>query len=186
MLNKEDYKQFNDKMDKTIAALVEQLNTVRAGRANPAILNQLTVSYYGTDTPVNQIAGISIAEARLLLITPWDQSALKDIEKAIQKSDIGINPINDGKVIKLVFPPLTEERRKELTKKTKGYGEDSKTAIRNIRRDAVDFFKKQKKESVITEDEQKDSEKEIQKMTDNHVAQIDKLVAEKEKELMEI
>ena len=186
MLNKDDYKQFDEKMDKTIAALKETLNTVRAGRANPAILDKLTISYYGTETPVNQVAGISIAEARLLLITPWDQSALKDIEKAIQKSDIGINPINDGKVIKLVFPPLTEERRRELTKKTKGYGEESKTAVRNIRRDAVDFFKNQKKKSLITEDEQKDSEKEIQKMTDNHITQIDKLIAEKEKELMEI
>ncbi len=186
MLNKDDYRQFGDKMDKTVSLLKEQMNTVRAGRANPAILDRLTVSYYGTDTPINQIAGISVPEARMLVITPWDGSALKEIEKAIQKSDIGINPVNDGKVIKLVFPPLTEERRKQLTKQTKVYGEEAKTAVRNIRRDAVEFFKNQKKKSLITEDEQKDAEKEIQNMTDKRIAQIDKVVSEKDKELMEI
>ena len=186
MVNKDDYKQFSDKMDKTISLLKEQMNTVRAGRANPATLDKLTVPYYGTETPINQIAGISVPEARLLVITPWDSSALKEIEKAIQRSDIGINPANDGKVIKLVFPPLTEERRKQLTKLTKSYGEDAKTAIRNIRRDAIEFFKNQKKKSVITEDDQKDAEKEMQNITDKHITQIDKVVAEKDKELMEI
>jgi ribosome recycling factor len=186
MLNKDDYKQFTDKMDKTISMLKDQMNTVRAGRANPAILDRLTVSYYGTETPINQIAGISVPEARLLIITPWDGSALKEIEKAIQKSDIGINPQNDGKVIKLIFPPLTEERRIQLTKQTKAYGEEAKTAVRNVRRDAIEFFKNQKKKSIITEDEQKDSEKEIQNFTDKHIAQIDKVVADKDKELMEI
>ena len=124
MLNKDDYNQFIEKMDRTISFLKEQMNTVRAGRANPAILDRITVQYYGTDTPINQIAGIAVPEARLLVITPWDGSALKEIEKAIQKSDIGINPQNDGKSIKLIFPPLTEERRLQLTKLTKTYGED--------------------------------------------------------------
>jgi len=173
-------------MDRTISFLKEQMNTVRAGRANPAILDRITVQYYGTDTPINQIAGIAVPEARLLVITPWDGSALKEIEKAIQKSDIGINPQNDGKSIKLIFPPLTEERRLQLTKLTKTYGEDAKTAVRNVRREAVEFFKNQKKKSIITEDEQKDSEKEIQNFTDKHIAEIDKVVAAKDKELMEI
>ena len=186
MLNKDDYNQFIEKMDKTISFLKEQMNTVRAGRANPAILDRITVQYYGTDTPINQIAGIAVPEARLLVITPWDGSALKEIEKAIQKSDIGINPQNDGKSIKLIFPPLTEERRLQLTKLTKTYGEDAKTAVRNVRREAVEFFKNQKKKSIITEDDQKDSEKEIQNFTDKHIAEIDKVVAAKDKELMEI
>jgi ribosome recycling factor len=186
MLNKDDYNQFIEKMDRTISFLKEQMNTVRAGRANPAILDRITVQYYGTDTPINQIAGIAVPEARLLVITPWDGSALKEIEKAIQKSDIGINPQNDGKSIKLIFPPLTEERRLQLTKLTKTYGEDAKTAVRNVRREAVEFFKNQKKKSIITEDEQKDSEKEIQNFTDKHIAEIDKVVAAKDKELMEI
>ena len=186
MLNKDDYNQFIEKMDRTISFLKEQMNTVRAGRANPAILDRITVQYYGTDTPINQIAGIAVPEARLLVITPWDGSALKEIEKAIQKSDIGINPQNDGKTIKLIFPPLTEERRLQLTKLTKTYGEDAKTAVRNVRREAVEFFKNQKKKSIITEDEQKDSEKEIQNFTDKHIAEIDKVVAAKDKELMEI
>ena len=186
MLNKDDYNQFIEKMDKTISFLKEQMNTVRAGRANPAILDRITVQYYGTDTPINQIAGIAVPEARLLVITPWDGSALKEIEKAIQKSDIGINPQNDGKSIKLIFPPLTEERRLQLTKLTKTYGEDAKTAVRNVRREAVEFFKNQKKKSIITEDEQKDSEKEIQNFTDKHIVEIDKVVAAKDKELMEI
>ncbi len=186
MLNKDDYNQFIEKMDRTISFLKEQMNTVRAGRANPAILDRITVQYYGTDTPINQIAGIAVPEARLLVITPWDGSALKEIEKAIQKSDIGINPQNDGKSIKLIFPPLTEERRLQLTKLTKTYGEDAKTAVRNVRREAVEFFKNQKKKSIITEDDQKDSEKEIQNFTDKHIAEIDKVVAAKDKELMEI
>lgn len=186
MLNKDDYKQFAEKMDRTIDVLKEQLNTVRAGRANPSILDKITVSYYGVETPVGQVASISVPEARLLVIQPWDGSVLKEIDKAIQKSDIGINPLNDGKVLKLVFPPLTEERRRSLTKLTKNYGEESKTAIRNVRRDAIEYFKALKKKSEITEDEQKIAEKEIQNMTDQHVLLIDKAVGEKDKELMEI
>ncbi|MBR5280450.1 MAG: ribosome recycling factor [Clostridia bacterium] len=186
MLNKNDYKQFSEKMDRTVEVLKEQLNTVRAGRANPAILDKLTVSYYGVETPVTQVAGISVPEARLMVIQPWDGSVLKEIEKAIQMSDIGINPVSDGKCLKLVFPPLTEERRKALTKLTKQYGEESKTAVRNVRRDAIEYFKGLKKKSEITEDEQKDAEKEVQNITDRHVQQIDKAVAEKDKELMEI
>lgn len=186
LINKDDYKQFNERMDRTVSVLKEQLNTVRAGRANPAILDKLTISYYGVETPVNQVASVSVPEARLLVIQPWDGSTLKEIDKAIQKSDIGINPMNDGKVIKLVFPPLTEERRKALTKVTKGYGEESKTAVRNVRRDAVDYFKNLKKKSEITEDDEKLAGKEIQDMTDKHIAQIDKAIAEKDKELMEI
>ena len=183
---KDVIKVAGDKMDKTVAIVIKDLSTLRAGRANPAILDKLTVSYYGVDTPVAQVAGISVPEARLMVIQPWDGSVLKEIEKAIQMSDIGINPVNDGKCLKLVFPPLTEERRKALTKLTKQYGEESKTAVRNVRRDAIEYFKGLKKKSEITEDEQKDAEKEVQNITDRHVLQIDKAVAEKDKELMEI
>ena len=186
MINKSDYNQFSEKMDRTISVLSEQLATVRAGRANPAILDKITVEYYGTETPLNQVGNITIPEARMLVFQPWDATVLKAAEKAIQKSDIGINPNNDGKTLKLIFPPLTEERRVALTKQVKKYGEDAKTAIRNIRRDAIDYFKNMKKKNEITEDEQKEAEKEIQNITDKHIAQIDKVIANKEKELMEI
>lgn len=186
MINKEDYKQFSEKMDKSISVLEDQMDTVRAGRANPSILNKITIEYYGTETPINQVGNITVPEARLLVFQPWDASVLKEVEKAIQKSDIGINPNNDGKTLKLIFPPLTEERRVSLTKQVKKYGEDTKTAVRNIRREAMEYFKNLKKKSEITEDDLKDAEKEVQNITDKHVAQIDKVVAAKEKELMEI
>ena len=181
-----DYKEFTDRMEKTCSVLVENFNAVRAGRANAAVLDKITVEYYGTVTPIQQLATISTPDARTLAIQPWDASVLKGIEKAIQASDLGINPQNDGRVIRLVFPQLTEERRKELVKQVKKYGEDSKVAIRNIRRDAMDKFKKMQKASEITEDDCKDLEKGIQKETDDYIKKVDALCAKKEKELTEI
>ena len=186
MLNKEEYKPFIAKMDKSIEVLKDEISTIRAGRANPAILGKLMVDYYGVPTPVSQVGNITVPEARLLMFQPWDASVLKAVEKEIQKSDIGINPVNDGKVIKLVFPPLTEERRIELTKQIKKYGEECKVAIRSIRRDANDYFKNLKKKSEITEDDEKIATKDLQDTTDKHIAEIDKVIAAKEKEIMEI
>lgn len=186
MIDKSLYSPYAEKMGKTISVLTEELTTMRAGRANPAILNKLTIEYYGVTTPVTQVGSVSVPEARTIVFQPWDASVLKEVEKAIQKSDIGINPNNDGKVLRLTFPPLTEDRRRELSKTVKKNGEESKVAIRSIRRDAIEFFKSLKKDSAITEDDLKDAEKELQNMTDKKVAEIDKLVAEKEKELMEI
>ena len=186
MLNKSEYSAFTDKMGKSIAVLKENLAEIRAGRANPSVLNKITVDYYGTPTPITQVGNITVPEARMLVFTPWDATVLKDVEKEIQKSDLGINPNNDGKTIKLVFPALTEERRIELSKQVKKYGEDCKVAVRAIRRDAVEHFKNLKKKSEITEDDQKIAEKEIQNFTDKHIAEVDTLVAQKEKELMEI
>jgi len=180
------YKEIEDKMTKAISVLKEELAGLRAGRANPAILDKLTVDYYGVPTPINQLGSISVPEARVIVIQPWETKILKDIEKAIQKSDIGINPTNDGKVIRLVFPVLTEERRKELTKQAKKYGEDTKVAVRSIRRDAIERFKVQKKNGEITEDDLKDAEDDIQKMTDKYISEIDKIVEKKEKEIMEV
>jgi len=180
------YKEIEDKMTKAISVLREELAGLRAGRANPAILDKLTVDYYGVPTPINQLGSISVPEARVIVIQPWEAKIIKDIEKAIQKSDIGINPTNDGKVIRLVFPALTEERRKELTKQAKKYGEDSKVAVRSIRRDALERFKVQKKNGEITEDDLRDAEEDIQKMTDKYIAEIDKIVEKKEKEIMEV
>jgi ribosome recycling factor len=185
-MDKAAYKDYEEKMTKAISVLKEELAGLRAGRANPSILDKLTVDYYGTPTPINQLGSISVPEARVIVIQPWEARILKDIEKAIQKSDIGINPSNDGKVIRLVFPVLTEERRKELTKTAKKYGEDSKVAIRSIRRDAIDRFKVQKKNSEITEDDLKDAENDMQKLTDKYIAEIDKIVENKEKEIMEV
>ena len=181
-----DYKEFENRMKKSSEALEEHLSTIRAGRANPSVLDQLRVDYYGTPTPVQQLATVSSPDPRSLLIQPWDNSVLKGIEKAIIVSDLGINPQNDGRAIRLIFPPLTEERRKELVKQTKKYGEECKVTIRNIRRDAIDKFKKQQKNSEITEDDYKDIEKEIQKMTDDYIKSIDKITDAKEKELTEI
>ena len=181
-----DYAEFEGKMKKTCKALEEQLATIRAGRANSAVLDQITVEYYGTPTPINQVASIATPDPRSLLIQPWDASIMKDLEKAILTSDLGINPQNDGKMIRLVFPPLTEERRVELVKQTKKYAEESKVAIRNIRRDAVDKFKKMQKASEITEDDYKDVEKDIQKLTEDYTKEIDKIMDKKEKELKEI
>ena len=174
------------KMDKTISVLQENLAEVRAGRANPAILNKIMVNYYGVPTPINQVAGISVPEARLIVIQPWDASILKEIEKEILKAEIGINPNNDGKVIRLAFPELTEERRKELVKEIKKMGEDAKVSVRSIRREGMDNVKAEQKEGTITEDELKITEDKIQKLTDSKVSEIDKAIENKEKEIMSV
>ena len=181
-----DFKEYNRKMDKTLDVLQEQFASVRAGRANAKVLEHITVEYYGVDTPVGQVGTVSSPDARTLVIQPWDGSLLKKVEKAIQVSDLGINPQNDGRVIRLVFPMLTEERRKELTKQVKKYGEDAKVAVRNIRRDAMDYLKSAKKKSEITEDEQKKGEKDLQDLTDKSIKKVDEACAAKEKELMEL
>ena len=183
---KEAIKTAGAKMDKTIEIIEKDLSTLRAGRANPQILDKITVDYYGTPTHLNQVGNISSPEPRMLVIAPWEPKMIAEIEKAIQKSDLGINPSNDGKVIRLVFPELTEERRKELVKVVKKKAEESKVAVRSIRRDANEAIKKDKKASVITEDDYTDLEEEIQKLTDDHIKQIDKLAAEKEKEILSI
>lgn len=175
-----------EKMTKSISALNSEYNSIRAGRANPAVLDSIRVDYWGVPTPVNQMAAVSVAEARILVIQPWDKSALKLIEKAIQTSDIGINPQNDGSVIRLTFPPLTEERRKTLVKDVKSTAENSKVAIRNIRRDAIEKLKTMKKNSEITEDDLKYGETEVQKITDDFIKQVDSVAAAKEAEIMEI
>ena len=174
------------KMNKSIDALNHEFSSVRAGRANPAILDKVLVDYYGAPTPINQMAAVSVSEARVLVIQPWDKSTLKTIEKAIQASDIGINPTNDGNVLRLTFPQLTEERRKELVKDIKKMGEDSKVGIRNIRRDSMEKLKALKKDNSITEDDQKDGEKKIQDLTDKFVKKVDSLVSDKEKEVLSI
>lgn len=175
-----------NKMNKAIISLESDFTTIRAGRANPAILDKITVEYYGAATPLSQVGTVSVPEARMIVIQPWDATLLKDIEKAIQASDIGINPNNDGKVIRLNFPQLTEERRKELKKDISKRGEDAKVAVRNIRRDSLDTFKKQKKNNEITEDDLKDLEDKIQKLTDKFVKKIEEITAAKEKEIMEV
>lgn len=181
-----DYNYIEEKMDKTINVLVENYAEVRAGRANPAILNKIKVDYYGTPTPINQVAGISVPEARLIVIQPWDASLLKEIEKEILKAEIGINPNNDGKVIRLAFPELNEERRKELVKEIKKIAEEAKVSIRSVRREGIDEAKKLQKDSQMTEDELKSAEDQIQKITDGKIAEIDKILAEKEKEVMSV
>lgn len=182
----ENYPEFTAKMKKTTEVLSSQFDSVRAGRANVAVLDQIKVEYYGTPTPIQQIASVATPDPRSLTIQPWDASSLKLIEKAILESDLGINPQNDGKVIRLAFPQLTEERRKDLIKQVKKYAEEAKVAIRNIRRDAMDFYKEQKKKSEITEDDLKDVEKDMQKLTDDYIKEIDVIAAKKEKELMAI
>ena len=182
----EQSKVFEEKMKKSVSNLNSELLTIRAGRANPHVLDKVTVEYYGAEVPINQVASVSTPEARIIAISPFDSTILKEIEKAINMSDIGINPNNDGKVIRLIFPELTEERRKELTKDVKKKGEDSKVAIRNIRRDAMDAVKKAEKANEITEDTLKNLEEEIQKLTDSNIAEIDKLVESKNKEIMSI
>ena len=181
-----DYKNIKEKMEKSINVYNEKLSEVRAGRANPAILNKVKIDYYGTPTPINQVAGVSVPEARLIVIQPWDVSVLKDIEKAILASDIGINPNNDGKVIRLAFPELTEERRKDLVKDIKKMAEEAKIAIRAIRRDGIEEAKAEQKEGIMTEDELKQAENEIQKLTDKSVEEIDKILENKEKEVMSV
>ena len=181
-----DFKEFTRKMDKTLEILQEDFGAIRAGRANARVLDRITVEYYGVDTPVGQVGTISSPDARTLVIQPWDGSLLKKIEKAIQTSDLGINPQNDGRVIRLVFPQLTEERRRELAKQVRKYGEDAKVAVRNIRRDAMDYIKKLKKDSEITEDDQKKAEKDLQELTDKYIKKVDDACTVKEKELMEL
>lgn len=177
---------YEEKMNKTISVFEENLSEVRAGRANPAILNKISVDYYGVPTPISQVAGISVPEARMILIQPWDTNLLKEIEKEILKSDIGINPNNDGKVIRLTFPELNEERRKEIVKDIRKLAEEAKVAIRSIRRDAIDEAKELEKKSEITEDELKNEEDQIQKLTDKKVQEIDELLTKKESEIMKI
>ena len=178
-----DFKDYTYKMDRTLEVLQEDFGAVRAGRANARVLDRISVEYYGVDTPIGQVGTIASPDARTLVIQPWDGSLLKKIEKAIQTSDLGINPQNDGRVIRLVFPQLTEERRRELTKQ---YGEDAKVAVRNIRRDAMDYVKALKKKSEITEDDQKKAEKDLQDLTDKYIKKVDEACAVKEKELMEL
>lgn len=181
-----DYTNIEERMKKTISVYEENLSEIRAGRANPAILNKVSVEYYGTPTPINQVAGISVPEARLIVIQPWDASILKEIEKAILASDIGINPNNDGKVIRLNFPELTEERRKDLVKDIKKMAEESKVAIRAIRRDGIDKAKSMQKNSEITEDDLRTAEDTMQKLTDKKIEEIDKILADKEKEILTV
>ena len=181
-----DYTNIEERMKKTISVFEENLSEIRAGRANPAILNKVTVDYYGTHTPINQMAGISVPEARLIVIQPWDMSVLKEIERAILVSDIGITPNNDGKVIRLNFPELNEERRKEIVKDIRKMSEEAKVAVRQIRRDGIDEFKKMQKESAITEDDLKSAEDNIQKLTDKYVEEIDQITTTKEKEIMTV
>ena len=181
----ERIKAFDDKMTKSYNSLQSELSTIRAGRANPHVLDRLVVDYYGSPTPIQQVANVSVPEARMIQIQPWEKSMLKQIEKAILVSDIGINPTNDGTVIRLVFPELTEERRKELAKDVKKKGENAKVAVRNIRRDGNDTFKKLKG-SEVSEDEIKDLEDELQKITDQHIKKIDQAIEEKTKEVMTV
>ena len=181
-----DFKDYARRMDKALDHLQEEFGAVRAGRANAKVLDRICVEYYGSETPLNGVATISSPDARTLVIQPWDTKLLKDIAKAIQTSDLGINPQNDGKVIRLVFPQLTEERRKDLTKQVKKYAEDAKVAMRNIRRDGMDYVKKLKKASEITEDDQKKAEKDLQDLLDKNIKKVDAALAAKEKELMAI
>ena len=181
-----DFKEYSRRMDKALEHLDEEFASVRAGRANAKVLDRITVEYYGSETPLNGVATISTPDARTLIIQPWDTKLLKDIQKAIQTSDLGINPQNDGRVIRLSFPQLTEERRKELTKQVRKYAESGKVAIRNIRREAMDKYKAMQKKSEMTEDEYKECEEEMQKMTDQRCKEIDTLTEAKEKELMAV
>lgn len=183
---KEINQEFDNKMGKTVEVVKSDFASVRAGRANPGVLDKITVNYYGAPTPLNQVAAISTPDPRVLMIQPWDATILKEIEKAILTSDLGINPQNDGRVIRLTFPQLTEERRKELTKQVRKYGENGKVAIRNIRRDAMDKFKAMEKKGEMTEDDRKEYEKELQDLTDKRCKEIDELTAKKEAELMAV
>ncbi|MBQ9838136.1 MAG: ribosome recycling factor [Oscillospiraceae bacterium] len=181
-----DFIDYSRRMNKALDHLAEEFGAVRAGRANAKVLDRITVEYYGSETPLNGVATISTPDARTLVIQPWDTSLLKEIQKAIQVSELGINPQNDGKVIRLVFPQLTEERRKDLTKQVKKYAEDAKVAMRNIRRDGMDYIKKLKKNNEITEDDQKKAEKDLQDLLDKYIKKADEALAGKEKELMSI
>ena len=182
----EMYEEYESKMKKTIEVLQTQFSSIRAGRANPSVLDQVRVEYYGTPTPINQIASISTPDPRTLVVMPWDASSLKLIEKALMTSELGINPASDGRVLRLVFPQPTEERRKELIKQVHKNAEEAKVAIRNTRRDAIEKFKAQKKKSEITEDDLADTEKDLQKMTDDFIKEVDKVAEKKEAEIKEI
>lgn len=175
-----------ERMEKAVTAYQRELATVRAGRANPSLLDKVTVEYYGAQTPLNQLSSITVPEARMLIITPYDKTAIGDIEKAIQKADLGVTPTNDGSIIRITIPPLTEERRKELVKLVKKYSEDAKVAVRNIRRDANDDLKKLEKNGEMTEDELRSSTEDVQKLTDEYVSKIDEITKDKEKEIMEV
>lgn len=185
-ITKQDYEAIESKMDKTINNLIENFNAIRAGRANPRVLDKITVDYYGVPSPLNAVANIQVPEARMITLAPWDPSMLREIEKAILSSDLGITPSNDGKIIRLVFPILTEERRKELVKTVKGYGEEAKIAIRNVRRDAIDKMRSANKKKELTDDDLKDFEEKVQKITDKFTKKVDESCDKKEKELMEI
>ena len=178
--------ELEERMKKSVSVYEENLSEIRAGRANPAILNKISVEYYGVPTPINQVAGISVPEARMIVIQPWDASVLKEIEKAILASDIGLNPNNDGKVIRLNFPELTEERRKDLAKEIRKIAEEARISIRSIRRDGIEEARNEQKQSLITEDEKADREEKIQKLTDKYIAEIDKILENKDKEIMNI
>ena len=182
----EELKVYEEKMEKSINAMMDEFASIRAGRANPHVLDKIKVDYYGTPTPIQQVGNISVPEARMIVIQPWEKSLIKAIEKAIQASDLGINPSNDGSVIRLVFPELTEDRRKELAKDVKKKGEAAKVAVRNIRRDANEAFKKQEKNNEITEDDLKDATEQIQKITDKAIEKIDKAVENKTKEILTV
>ena len=181
-----EYELVQEKMEKAVNHLSDELANIRAGRANPAILNKITVEYYGAETPINQIAAIAVPEARQIQITPWDRGVMGNLVKAINMADLGLNPINDGNSIRLVFPELNEQRRKELVKECKSLGEDTKVAIRNIRRDSIDVAKSKQKQNEITEDELKVAEDKIQKITDKFVTKVDSNISDKEKEIMEV
>ena len=183
---KVEFQESTRKMEKTLEVLREDFGAIRAGRANARVLDRILVPYYGVDTPIGQVGTISSPDPRTLMIQPWDQTLLKPIEKAIQASDLGINPQNDGRVIRLIFPQLTEERRKDLTKQVRNIGEGGKVAIRNLRREAMDAIKKMKKDSEITEDEQKEAEKDLQELTDKYIKKVDEICETKNKELMEL
>lgn len=183
---KDQLKNFRDKMDNTIDALQEEFTTIRAGRANPNMLNNLSIDYYGAQTPLAQVGNITVPEARIIQIQPWDTSVLKLIEKSVNESDLGINPTNDGKVVRLIFPELTEDRRKELTKEVKKKGETAKVGIRNVRREAIDFFKKAEADKEISEDTLKDLEADVQELTDKYVATIDENVEIKSKDILSV
>ncbi|MCI8624604.1 MAG: ribosome recycling factor [Provencibacterium sp.] len=183
---KEQIKSFEGKMGKRIDSLKTELSSIRAGRANPSVLDKVNVDYYGTATPIQQVAAVSVQEGKILVIQPWDKSLIRAIEKAIQASEIGINPTNDGSVLRLQFPPLTEERRREISKQAHKYGEEAKVSVRNVRRDANEKLKQLKKAAEITEDDQKNGEDQIQKLTDKYCKEIDTIIAAKEKEIMEL
>ena len=185
-ITKETYAHYDDRMKKSIANMSENLNAIRAGRANPHVLDRIFVDYYGTKSPLNSVCNIQVPEPRMITLTPWDPSTLKEIEKAILSSDLGINPSNDGKIIRLSFPILSEERRKELVKNVHSYSEEAKVAIRNIRRDAIETYRAFHKKKELTDDDMADFEVKIQKITDGYIAETDKLAGVKEKELMEI